>query len=609
MLVRRFFQALVLGTVFILVLSACGQSAPTVTAVPITPTPATVKTISPAPVPTTSGAAAIVVPAVSGYPPERVKEMLAQNMYLATMQYGKGETPQYGGTAVHANKADPSTDDPFSQGSITQRNVFGSVTGDGGLVRWKPTQNDQYDPYLAESWAVSDDARLWTFKVRPNVKWHDGSPLVAEDIKWFIDVAVFSVKGRKVSPWANALPGLKEVKVIDSLTLQLSFADPSPNLLEGISEFSKVIAAQKKLGQGEIEKGNVGFGMVATQGISVGPFKWDKYVKGSSFRAVRFDQYWEKDGAGRSMPYLDAISNAIITDKTVTLSAFRAGRLDTMARGIGASPDAEMMALIQKSLPGKVWYHRYPYLNNGLDFNSTKPPFDDVRARRAVALYLDREEACQKMYGGFCYGSGWTVPGVYWYSSAYVNWPGFNQKTKAQDQTEAKRIIKELGLVGTKVEQSCRIDYTFNAEFNEQVLRSLGFEPRINCMDIALNGDYNNAGKMQTSTGGATSGGFPNLVMAAYVSTAVNAGTVRPVDLEFDRWQKIVLTSLDPVERRTAFWAGENFFFVEKVYAAPYYREEVIMPQRTYLKGTIVPGWAAHANEDRAMDWIDKSLR
>ena len=609
MRVRRLFQALVFSTVLMLVISACGQAAAPTATVPATATPSAVKTVAPAPAPTTSSAPAAIVPAVSGYSPERVKEMLAQNMYLATMQYGKGETPQYGGTAVHSNKADPQTDDPMLTGSITVRNVFGAVTGDGGLLRYKRTQNDVFDPYLAESWTVSDDYKTWTFKLRPNVKWHDGTTMVADDIKWYIDVAVFPPKGRKVAPFSNAAPGLKEVKVVDSLTLQLIFKDASPQLLEELSSYSYTIAHQRKLGQAEIEKGNVGFGMAVLGGVSVGPFKWDKYVKGASFHAVRFDQYWEKDEAGRSMPYLDAISNALITDKTVTLGAFRAGRLDTMSRGIGASPDAEMMQLIQRSLPGKVWYHRYPYLNNGLSFNATKPPFDDVRLRRAVALYIDRDEACQKMYGGFCYGSGWTVPGVSWYSGEYVNFPGFNQKTKAQDQAEAKRIVKELGLVGTKVEQSCRIDYTFNAEFNEQVLRSLGFEPRINCMDIQLNSEYNNAGKMMTSTGGAASGGFPSPVMAGLVSTAVDIGTVLPAHPEFDRWQKIVLTSLDPKERRDALWAAEKFYFEEKVFAAPYFREEVIMPQRTYLKGTIVPGWAAHANEDRATDWIDKSSR
>ena len=212
------------------------------------------------------------------------------------------------------------------------------------------------------------------------------------------------------------------------------------------------------------------------------------------------------------------------------------------------------------------------------------------------------------MYGGFCFGTGFTVPGTFWYSNAYPAWPGMNQATKAQDQAEARRLIKEAGVVGTKVEQSCRIDYTFSAEFNEQVLRSLGFEPFISCGDINLWNEYMYTMKWQTSTLGSPSGGFPSNQISTWV-TAAKPSINQFNDPKFDEWQRVVLTSLDPEERRKALWAAENYMFVEKVFAAPYYREEVIMPQRTYLKGTIVPGWAAHNNTDRATDWIDKSLR
>ena len=604
MRLRRLFQALVLGVVISMVVAACGEAAsPTPTAPPPVPTPTSSNMAAPTP----TAAAGSEVPTLAGYPPERIKEMLAQGMFLPTMSHGRGETPQYGGTAVFSNKADPQTDDPMMTGSITVLNVFAAVTGDGGLVKYKREQNATFEPYLAESWTLSNDLKTWTFKLRQGVKWHDGTAVVAEDIKWFIDVAVAPPKGRKVSPWFNILPGLKEVKVVDPATLQLIFDVNSPHLLEELSGYSKTIAHQRKLGEAEIAKGNVTFGMVALGGVSVGPYKWDGYVKGSSFRSVRFDQYWEKDAAGRALPYLDAIQNVMITDKIVTLGAFRAGRLDAMSRGIGASPDGDMMILIKRSLGDTVWYHRYPYLNNGLSMNSLKPPFDDVRVRRAVALYMDREEACQKMYGGFCYGSGFTVPGVSWYSGNYVNWPGFNMATKAQDQAEAKKIVRDLGLTGTKVEQSCRIDYTFNAEFNEQLLRSLGFEPKINCMDIQLHTDYLQAGRWHSSTSGSPSGGFPTPQLSTWVTS--NAYPDANADPKIDVWDDIILTSLDPAERRKALWEAEHYVFVEKIYQAPYYREEVIQPYRTYLKGSIVPGWAAHANTDRSTDWIDKALR
>ena len=605
-MLRHVFQAFALGMVLIMVLAACGESAAPATPAGATPTPKASDVATPTPAASTLATDA-PLPAISGYPPERVKEMLAQNMYLSTMSFGRGETPQYGGEAVYSNKADPMVDDTM-YGSITTRNVFGAITGDGGLVMYNRNQNDQFVGYLAESWTASADFKIWTFKLRPDVKFHDGDTVVAEDIKWFIELAVKPPKGRKASGLYNVLIDMESVEAIDPRTVQLKFKVTSPFLLEEFSSYTHAISHQRKRGQAEIDKGNTGFGMNVIGGVSVGPFKWDGYVKGSSFHAVRNDQYFEKDEAGRALPYLDAVKNVIITDKIVTLGAFRAGRLDTMSRGIGASPDGDMLKLIEKSLgKNKVWYHRFPYLNNGLSMNSKKAPFDDVRVRRAVALYMDREEACLKMYGGFCYGTGFTVPGVYWYSAAYPDWPGFNQATKAQDQAEAIRLVKEAGAVGAKVEQSCRIDYTFNAEFNEQLLRKLGMEPRIYCIDINLHTDYLDNNLWHSSTGGSSSGGFPSAALSAWITT--NAFPSANADPKLDEWDRIIHTVIDPVVRRKALWEAEHYFFVEKVYQAPYYREEVIMPQRTYLKGTTVPGWAAHANNDRSTDWIDKALR
>ena len=74
--------------------------------------------------------------------------------------------------------------------------------------------------------------------------------------------------------------------------------------------------------------------MVDQGWVSVGPFKFDQYNKGSSFRAVKNDLYFEKDSAGRALPYLDSVYYAVIPDRTVAVSAFRAGRID----GTSAAP-------------------------------------------------------------------------------------------------------------------------------------------------------------------------------------------------------------------------------------------------------------------------------
>ena len=161
MFAHRAYQVLALVIVTLLVIAACGEAAaPTAAPVPT----ATAGSTDGAPIPTAVAKSDMPVPSGTGYPPEKAKELLAQNMFLPSMSFGDGETPQYGGTANFSNKAELPNDDPMVDdtmyGSITTRNVFGAITGDGGLVMYNRNQNDQFVGYLAESWTASEDFKI-----------------------------------------------------------------------------------------------------------------------------------------------------------------------------------------------------------------------------------------------------------------------------------------------------------------------------------------------------------------------------------------------------------------------------------------------------------------
>src|SRR3981081_3389217 len=107
-----------------------------------------------------------------------------------------------GGIAIIAHREDPpATWDPMFQTSISLAHVSGSVFGDGVLVR--PCRDDLYKvcPALAESWENKPNFTQFTFKLRDNVFWHDGTKLTAEDIRWWVDLAYNGVKvGEKTRP-------------------------------------------------------------------------------------------------------------------------------------------------------------------------------------------------------------------------------------------------------------------------------------------------------------------------------------------------------------------------------------------------------------------------
>jgi peptide/nickel transport system substrate-binding protein len=610
MLLRR-LHLVAVTTLLAFVLASCGQAAAPTAAPPI-PTPTTAGPTSPGPAatPTPAATAKADAPqaASSGYPPEKTKELISQNMYLPGMSYGRGETPKYGGTARFSNKAELPNDDPTLTSSITSINVLGPLHGNGWLVATKREANAEVRPHFAESWSLSQDSKTWTFKLRPDVKWHDGATLVAEDIKFAIDLAVWPPKGRRVGGAFTQLDTLAEVQVVDQRTVRLVFAEPSPHLMEALSSPNNAIIHKRDPAQKELDKGNLTVGLASLGWTSLGPFKFDRYVRGGEFRVVRFDQYFEKDAAGRAMPYLDSVVNTPIPDRAVALGAFRAGRLEAMSRGVGTSLDPQEVVLVKRTFGEKVWFHRYPYLAYGIAMNSLKPPFDDVRARRAVTLYLDRDEGASKMQGGFAFSSGFLSPASWWHSYQYVEWPGFNQKTKIQDQGEAKRLMQEAALAGSPVSISCRSDFLYMCEFSESVLRGVGFVPKIELLDVNAVRETTENMRHQTYMGGPGNGLLPSNILSGWVSSNKRSGN-QTNDLKFDEWDRIIRTSTDPLVRRAALWEAEKHMLLDKAYNAPFLREEVVAPYRTYLKGSVVPGYQAHDNSDRSTDWIDQSLK
>jgi ABC-type transport system substrate-binding protein len=222
---------------------------------------------------------------------------------------------------------------------------------------------------------------------------------------------------------------------------------------------------------------------------------------------------------------------------------------------------------------------------------------------------MDRDEGALKMQGGYAFSSGFFSPASWYHSGAYKTWPGYTRDTKAQDQAEGKRLLKEAGYVGAKVHILCRTDYLFMCEFTESVLRGVGFDPFIDLKDVNAQSEMSRTGQYQAQTSGPGAVLYPGDQLSGYVTYAANAGISKPLDTKIDDFQKIILTSTDPLVRRQALWDAENYYLVQMAYNAPFLREETVQAYRTYLKGSIVPGFQPHTNYDRATDWIDKALR
>jgi peptide/nickel transport system substrate-binding protein len=618
--------------VMILVLSACGQAAePTATAPAATaPTaaPAGAEPAAPAepgaPVPDAAAtkvpAAATPAAAASGHPYtdaeikamkwppytfELTKKYLSEGFYLPETRFGAKEEPKYGGVAIFAHRRDIPSSDPMKTATISLTGLTKQIHSVGNLVRSKRDVQAEVEGHIAETWEVSDDFKAWTFNLRKDIQWHDGTPLVAEDVKFWMDLAKFPPEGRFLSTAARYFGDLKEVQVVDDHTVRLVMNTPAPWLLDTLQK--AYFSHPRHLAQPLIEGGNPGVQMADFGWVGMGPYKFDRYDPGSRFRTVRNPNYYEKDSEGRSLPYMDGIDNPIIQDRTVGISAFRAGRIDGTARGSGFFLQPSDVVNVNKDLPGKAWFQRTYYSGWGPVLNATTAPFDDINLRKAVQLWIDRVEWGLSAYGGFAQINGILRPGSYWYNPAAATYPGFDMSKKEEDRAEAKRLVEASGYDGMKVGQNCRENYLFNCESFDIQARGLGLAMNINILDTNQNTERQQRGQYQSlMSGGGVS--FPGQMLGNWkTSNPIHA--YKSGDPKFDEYDFIIQTTLDPLKRRDTAWEVEHYILVEKAYQIPGPWEEAVTAYRAHIKNMPISWDSPLQNNEHATVWYDPAMK
>jgi len=226
---------------------------------------------------------------------------------------------------------------------------------------------------LAESWDLSDDGKVYTFKLRKNVKWHDGHPFTAKDV-------AFTFK-----TWLNPkipfylrrfVTGVAGTEIVDDHTIEVILKDPAssfPALLAYLMD----ILPEHLLGKLSPSEMITPSGFLKKP-IGTGQFKFDKRVPGSYVKLVANEDYY----AGR--PHLDAFIFKIIPSKETQLAQLRTGELDfleiepTQIDALKRVPHIKIDSV-------KIVKYTYYAVNN------QDPLFQDVRVRQAMIHAIDRE--------------------------------------------------------------------------------------------------------------------------------------------------------------------------------------------------------------------------
>jgi peptide/nickel transport system substrate-binding protein len=341
---------------------------------------------------------------------------------------------------------------------------------------------------LAERWEVAGDGKQVTFFLRKGVKFHDGSDFTCADAKYSIEKLADPKRANNafVSILEEVLAG---ANCADAATLVLTLKRPSAALM---TMLAGVNAAMMKAGIAErFDRKDPQF-LVGT-----GPFKFKSYTSGVDFQAERNPNYWKP-----GLPYLDGYRSVVMSDLTKIFASFRARQL-TMT-GIGRhleKPEADILA---KEFPdGVVAIGPRATWDNFL-MNLTKPPFNDPRVRKAVALATDREKMIEIAVEGWGLLGGFIGPHTPYAlpEKELKQFPQFGEDM-AKRQAEAKKLLKEAGHGnGLEVELLLRRGplYERGALSRQDDLKKVGINVKITLLDTAAVRDRIEKGDFQAYT-------------------------------------------------------------------------------------------------------------
>lgn len=289
---------------------------------------------------------------------------------------------------------------------------------------------------LAESWTVAPDGLTYTFKLKPDIKFHDGSALTSADVKASYDRITHPPKG-VVSVRQAAYEDITSIETPDAKTVVFKLKSPNASMITNFaSPWDCIYSAAKLKEDPKFPEKNI---------LGTGPFKFVEHAAGSHWVGERFDGYFEK---GR--PYLDGFRAIFITNTSARVNALQAG--EVLAEFRGQSP-ADKKKLVD-ALGDKVNVYESPWVCSlAVIFNVEKKPFDDARVRRALSLALDRwkgAEALSKITIVRDVG-GLMRPGYEFAASEaeLVTYPGFGKDIK-KARAEAEKLLAEAGVKNLK---------------------------------------------------------------------------------------------------------------------------------------------------------------
>jgi peptide/nickel transport system substrate-binding protein len=396
------------------------------------------------------------------------------------------EKPEPGGMIIWAVHESMPDFDIHYESSYIAAQPIGPIYN--GLVTQDVYNNGKIIGDLAERWEVGEEGKQITFFLHRGVNFHDGSDFTCADAQYSLEK--LADRKRANPTFVGVLsPVYEKSTCTDDFTLVLALKQPSSAIL---TLLSGAHAVMMKKGIAEAVNRNDTKFLVGT-----GPFKFKSYTPGVDFQAERNPHYWKP-----GQPYIQGYRAVVMADLTKIFASFRARQL-TMT-GIGRHLERPEAEILQRDFPEAVVAIGPRATWDNFVMNVSKPPFNDVRVRRAVALTTDREKMIEIAV------EGWGVPGGYigphtpygLPPEELQKYPQFGTDMKKRE-AEAKRLLAEAGYgKGLEVQLMLRRGplYERGALSRQDDLKKVGINLKIDMVDTATNLDRQKNGDFQVYT-------------------------------------------------------------------------------------------------------------
>lgn len=313
--------------------------------------------------------------------------------------------------------ADVSQLDPHLATNTTDRTVVAWIFN--GLVRFKPGSTDPalIEPDLAERWEASADKLVWTFHLRPGVKWQKGfGEVTADDVVFSIQKAM----NKDSSGFSGDYAAFKSVEKIDDLTVRITLSQNIPSLLGVLANYSGGFVVPMKAVK---EKG----ANFTRDPVGSGPFQIDAITSGQRIRLVANKDYF------RGAPKLSSVTMRFLPESAARDLAFISGEIDA---GVVVQ-DKNNVARLKAQSGLKVDVFAPAELAE-LHLNATKPPLDNLKVRQALSHAIDRSKIATFQGEEFTQAARSVVPSNNLGFTADNGMPGY-------DPAKAKALLAEAG--------------------------------------------------------------------------------------------------------------------------------------------------------------------